>query len=832
MKRLLFIAVMAVLASNLGYAQTNPSASDISNTNVDELSDAQISAYMKRAQESGMTEQQLLLLAKQRGMSEVQIQKLKNRISSLGSGDNQGTLNTGNILRTREANQGNITNPGGDIFESVVKVDSSALYKDWLRDQKMKIFGSEIFQNVNLNFEPSINTPTPKGYQIGAGDEIFIDVWGASEQSYVLTVSPEGLIKIANLGPVYVNGLSVEKAAQKVKRRLSKIYSGLYSREGDGPNTYFQLSLGSLKSINVNVIGEAVYPGTYTLSSFSNMFNAIYYAGGPNNNGSMRSIELIRSNKKIATLDIYDYLINGRLSNNEKLQDQDVILIKPYANRVIVEGAVKRPAIYEVMDKETLSSLINASGGFNEDAYQAKILVKRNTDKEREVVTVEKLNYGTFELSNGDQLTVNSILDKFSNRVQIMGAVNMPGEYELMEGITLKQLIEQAEGLREDAFIGRGLIVRLNNDLTLSNVSFKVDDIISGAKSDIVLQKEDVVRISSIFDIQEAKTLSIRGEVLKEGDFPYITGMTVEDLILLSGGLKESASKSTVQVARRIMNTSENVLLETATTYDFQISDDLRLSEESSDFLLEPYDIVSIRKTPGFTKQILVEIEGEVRYPGKYVLKQRSEKISDLISRAGGLTQFAYPKGAQLIRRTEYYNDINSETNDAIKAKRESLIAIAKQDLLVNNISIKETEIVGIDLVDIISSPKSIGDISLQEGDVISIPKRLETVRVAGEVLYPITTRYLTNQTLKDYLSFAGGSNDQARVRKAFVIYPNGTAARTKGFLWFKKYPKIEPGAEIIIPKRPEKQRMSIQEILAITTSMSTIALLVNSLRP
>lgn len=828
MKRLLILVIIAITAANFGYSQTNPSSiSDISKVNVDELSDEQIANYLKKAQESGLTEQQLLILAKQRGMSESQIQKLKNRISTLGVGNNnQASLNKDDIKRIREDNQQSSAE-NTDIFDSIIPDEQRPSLK-----VKSKTFGSEIFQNVSLNFEPSLNTPTPKNYQIGPGDEVIIDIWGASEQSYVLTVSPEGLIKVTNLGPIYINGLSVKQASQKVKRRLSKIYSGLYSRNGEDPNTYFQLSLGSLRSIKVNVIGEVIYPGSYTLSSFSNMFNALYYAGGPSNNGSMRKIELVRGNEKIANLDVYDYLIRGKLSSNERLQDGDVILVHPYTNRITVTGEVKRPGVYETKEGETLSNLIEYVGDFNENAYQAKILVKRNTESAHEVVTVDKNNFSAFNLTNGDRIAVNRILNKFSNRVQITGAVNMPGEYELKEGLTLKQLIKQAEGLRDDAFVGRGLIVRLNIDLTLSNKSFKVGNIVNGSDNDIMLQKEDVIKISSIFDLEEAKTLSIRGEVLKEGDIPFISGMTVEDLVLLSGGLKESASKSIVEVARRLKNDSEDVLLETAKTFEFAISNDLRISEEASDFLLEPYDIVSIRKTPGFTKQIIVEIEGEVKYPGKYVLELRNEKISDLIKRAGGLTQFSYPKGAQLIRRTEFYNDKNSDTNDAIKAKKESLIEIASQDSLIDKINIKDKEIVGIDLVDILANPKSIGDIRLQEGDVISIPKRLETVRVSGEVLYPITTRFQRQQTFKDYLSFAGGANDQARVRKAFVIYPNGTAARTKGFLWFKNYPKIEPGAEIIIPKKPERQRISIQEILAITTSLTTIALLVDRLAP
>lgn len=827
MKKLLILAVIIIAASNLGYTQTGSlSASDINKVDIDDLSDSQIENYIKKAEESGLSEQQLYLIAKQRGVSDSQIQKLKARVAMLGSeSSDESPLNQDEITRVRETNKGfgQELNESMAIFEEIAPEEKEEIQSE------NPVFGSEIFQNVDLNFEPSLNTPTPQNYQIGSGDEIILDVWGASEQSYALLVSPDGSIKVANLGPIYINGLSIEQASQKVKRRMSKIYSGLYQRDGEEPNTYFQLSLGNLRSVNVNVIGEATYPGTYVLSSFSNMFNAIYYAGGPNENGSMRDIQLIRGGTKIADLDIYDYLKRGVLTNNEKLQDQDVILIQPYLNRVSIKGEVKRPAVYETKEGETLSDLLEYTGGFNGNAYQAKVTVKRNTKSAREITTIDQQDFSNLTLRNGDQVTVNRILDKYTNRVQIIGAVNMPGEYELKEGFTLQNLIQQAEGLREDAFTGRGLIVRLNSDLSLSNHSFNVRDIIQGNAADVLLKKEDIVKISSIFDIMEPQTLTIKGEVLKSGTFPYIGGMTVEDLIILSGGLKESASTSIVEVARRIENNSEDVLLETAETFEFSISEDLTISDDASNFILEPYDLVTVRRVPGFTKQIVVEMEGEVKYPGKYVLKVRNERISDLIKRAGGLTPYAYPKGAQLIRRTQFYNDKNSETNDAVQVKKESLLEIADQDSLVTGI-IKDRETVGIDLVDILNNPKSLGDIRLQEGDVVSIPKGLETVRISGEVLYPITTRFITKQTFKDYLSFAGGASDKSRVGKSFVIYPNGTAARTKGFLWFKSYPKIEPGSQIIIPKKPDRQRLSIQEILAISTTLTTMALLVDRL--
>lgn len=830
LKKLLFLIAFAIFSSNFIQAQTPSSVSDLSKVNVDDMSDDQIAEYLKKAQSSGLSEQQLLILAKQRGMSDSQIQKLRNRINTLGVSSGQNENSSDGIKRIRQENQAiPQVDLGMDIFENLVTVDSTALLKELLGKQELKIFGADIFNNQELNFEPSLNTPTPRNYQIGPGDEIIIDVWGASEQSYALTVSPEGSVKMSNLGPIYVNGMTVEQANAKVKSRLTKIYAGLLPRDDQGPNTFFQLTLGNIRSVKVNVIGEVEQPGTYTLSSFSTIFNALYYAGGPSKSGSMRNIQLVRNNKVVGELDVYEYLLKGKLSANLKLEDQDVVLVKAYENRITLEGEVKRPAIYEMVEGENLGSLIEYSGGFTEFAYSSSLRIKRNGDKEKEVVTVSASEYDATELKNGDQILVHKILDRFTNRVRIEGAVNMPGEYELKQGLTVKQLISAAEGLRGDAFTERALVIRLNEDFTITNLSFKASDLLNGNTADIPLQKEDLVKISSIFDLSEDKTLTIKGEVIKPGVFPFISNMTVEDLIILSGGLKESASEKVIEVARR-PEKQEQVSSAVSETFEFAISPGMGISDEASTFVLEPFDIVTIRQSPGFTEQITVEVEGEVKYPGSYTLKIRDERISDLIARAGGITAYGYPKGALLVRRTEFYDAGHADNKAAIAQKKEALEQFQEKDTLVDELEIKQFETVGIDLEKILANPRSKYDLRLQEGDVLSIPRQLETVRVKGEILYPLTIKYEDELSFKDYISASGGINDNGRIAKSFVIYPNGTAAKTKRILWFKNYPEVMPGSEIVIPKRPTRNRLSIQEILAITTTLTTITLLVDRL--
>jgi len=791
---------------------------------VDQLSDQQVSSFMNQIQSSGMSQQQLELMAKSRGMSPIELEKLKRRFFELNtSGASAGGV-TGGRMRSGSFDARQSSFLGDNLFTDSLGFDIGP-----------EIFGTEIFENVKLSFEPSLNIPIPENYQIGPGDKIIVDIWGASENTYNLQLSPEGYIHVPSIGPIHVSGLTLEAASKKVISKLTNIYSGLEARAGRPQNTYAQVTLGNLRSVKVHVVGEVKYPGTFNLSSLSSVFNALYYAGGPTEYGSLRTIQVLRGGENVASLDVYDFLVNGTQEQNIRLKDQDVVLVTPYLKRVLIDGEVKRPGIYESKEGESIGDLLVFAGGFAENAYSHFLSIRRNTGREMSIVTVNKEDFDSFTLNGGDQILVETVSERYVNRVQIVGSVYRNGEFELTDGLTLKGLIERADGLKGDAFLGRGLIVRMEDDYTLSTVEFDVKKVLNGSEN-IVLQNEDIVHIKSIFDLREEYSVTIEGEVKNPGAFEYVKDMTVEDLILMADGLKESASKSSVEVARRIKSESVDQLDITAEVETFSISDDLSLSEEASTFKLEPFDLVIIRRTPTYEEQLLVEMEGEVIYPGKYSLTKKNERISDLMKRAGGLTPFGYPGGATLIRRTEFYlgngsesaNGSDSQSDDPEEIRRQRLKELGGKALKEDE-DFKTHQFIGIDLGEILNKPGSKLDLILQEGDILSVPRQLQTVRLSGEVLYPITTRHDDSFSFKDYISHAGGFSLTARKNKAYVVYANGSAERTKSFLWFKNYPRVEPGAEIFVPDRPERRRLSAGEIAGLATSFLSLILLINT---
>ncbi len=842
-------------------AQTSqaPSIDNLSQVRVDDLTDDQVLEFIKRVEESGLSQQQLEILAKQRGMSSSEIAKLRTRILNLktrGSNDTE-SRDPNELNRLREDPLDDMEQDQFAFFEQLVLPDS-------LEDDELEIFGLSIFRNSNINFQPSVNIPTPKDYTLGPGDEVIIDIYGASEQSYQEIISPDGNILIPNLGPLYLSGLSIEMAKDKIVARLSNIYAGLKSYGGNPPNTFAQISLGQLRSIKVIVVGEVVQPGTYTTSSLSGIFNALYYAGGPTETGSLRKVDVLREGKVLKSVDLYEGLIDGKINQQFKLQDEDVILIRPYLNRVVLDGEVKRPAIYELKPGETLGDVLRFAGGFSERAYKEVINISRKGAQRRSISTVKQEDFSTAQMQNGDEIMIEPIRNFFLNRTIIEGAVNRPGEYEITEGLTLKSLISVAGGLREDAFKGRAIIIRQNEDFTLTSLSVHLGDLMEGAIDDPLLRAEDFVKVSSIFDLSETRIVSIEGEVNKPGQYSYVDNLTVEDLVTLAGGLKASASNSSIEVARRIIDNGDISVISQVTS--IPIRKDLELGDGASVFRLAPFDLVLVRQSAGYKEQVIVEIEGEVMNTGKYALEKRIERISDVVLRAGGLTPYAYEDGATLIRRTEFYKspeekrdearqllqakrdakseglDINDlgittstnsesgETDAASQLKREAFEILQDQDTLLRNVRVKERESIGIDLKNILNNPGSKYDLILQEGDIISIPKQLETVRLQGELLYPSTVRYDDIYSFKDFVSLSGGFTDEAKRGKAYVVYANGSVSRTKSFLGINSYPDIEPGAEIFIPKKPEKRKLSPTEIVAIASGLGTIALIINNL--
>lgn len=847
----------------------NLSPNDLNSVNIDDLTDEQVQRFLDRAKESGLTLEQLELVAKQRGMSSTQIAKLRNRIRQL-------QLSAGN-------DNLDVVSPTGRLRESEEEEDSYSFFdflnsEDSVKSNELEIFGLEIFKSANVDFEPSLNIATPESYILGAGDEIIIDVYGASEITYQEVISPDGAILISGIGPVGLGGISIEQAKNRIFNRLSTIYSGL---RGRNPNTFIQVSLGQVRSIKVNVVGNVVQPGTYVLSAFSTAFNALYHSGGPTQNGSLREIEVRRNGEKVATLDVYKYLFEGDNDQNPQLQDQDVIIVKPFVNRVKLAGNVKQPAIYELRDDETIEYLFNFSGGFDDNAFRESITIDRIGENEKEVATVERVDFSVEKLMDGDSIYVTKVPDTYSNRVRIFGAVNQPGYYQLTDGLTISQLIEKASGLREDAYLQRANVIRLTKTLTLKNISFDVAEIING-NQDVVLSPDDMIQIASIFDLTEARTITINGQIRVPGEFPFIDSMTVEDLIIIAGGLKEDASTTTIEVARRL--SSDEDLSKSSEIFTIQIDDELSLAGEASSFILKPFDLVLVKSTPFVRQHKVVRIEGEVNFPGFYALESNEDQISDLIKRAGGLTKYGYPEGASLIRRTEYFRTAfeKEELDALLKAKRlelekkfisgntvgaenynlvekqlieyekelteafkieessdelEARIFRAQQlrkllvrDSVSGSEELIERQAIGIELDKIINGTESKYDLILNDGDLISIPKQLETVRIQGEVLYPNTVRFQDGTSFKNYVSASGGFSSQAKVGKSYIVYANGSAERTKHFLFFRKFPKVKPGADIIIPQREPRRKMTVQEILGISSSLATIALIIDRL--
>jgi protein involved in polysaccharide export with SLBB domain len=686
-----------------------------------------------------------------------------------------------------------------------------------------QIFGAELFSNKNLTFEPNLKMATPKDYQLGPEDEMIIDVYGNSEITHRLKVSPEGTIRIPLVGPVSVGGLTIEQAEKRILTKLSTIYSGISSGE-----TSVNVTLGNIRSIKVTLVGEVNLPGSYTLPSLATVFNALYASGGPNENGSFRNIRVVRSGKVIANIDIYDFLMNGQAKGNIQLQDQDVIKINPFETRVELAGEVKRPGFYEGMKNETLKDLIGYAGGFTNEAYKERIKVFRNTGKEKSVADVPADVMNIFTLQSGDKYVIDKILERYTNRIEISGAVFRPGVFALEDGMTLSKLIAKADGIKEDAYVERAIIYRLKEDNSSEMLSFSVKDVISG-KTDIPLKREDFVVIASKIEMREEYTVSVNGEVKKPGSYTYGENMRVEDLIIAAGGLKESASNN-VEIARRIKTIDpSSKSTEIATIIKYEINKDNLQS--TSNITLMPFDNVSVFPSPGYAPQKNISIEGEVLFPGKYTISNKNERLSDIIKRSGGLTAQAYPEGASLIRMTRL-----SGVEQVMKQlKLEAILKQSSDTTKSQDLKTKESldntpSIVGIYLPEILKKPGSELDLLLEEGDVIRIPKMLQTVEISGEVLYPVKVRYEKGNGFKSYVKGAGGFSARALKSRSYIVYANGTAASTSSFFFIHFYPKVRPGAEIVVPIKEDKRKLSAIEIASIATSATTLALLIITL--
>lgn len=767
------------------------------------MTDQQVLEYVKQGMSEGKDQRQMATELARRGVTREQaerVKKLYEQEQGVSTSKMSGTEQ--NEARLREATQEESTT---SVLENP-QPDSRELA------QENQVFGRNIFNTRNLTFEPSVNLATPPNYRLGPGDEVIIDIWGTSQNTIRQQISPDGTINIEKIGPVSLSGMTVSEANEYLKRVLGKTYSGLDAPDG---TLEIRLTLGNARTIQINVMGEVVQPGTYALSSFSTVFHALYRAGGVNEIGSLRNVQVTRNGKTVAKVDVYDFIMKGKTQDDIRLQEGDVIIVPAYEALVQISGNVKRPMKFEMKKNETLATLINYAGGFSADAYTRSLRVVRQNGEEYEINTVKEIDYSAYPMRNGDVVTAEAILNRFTNKLEVRGAVYRPGIYQLNGEInTVRALVNEAKGLMGDAFTNRAVLQREREDLTTEIISVDVRSIMAGTSPDIPLQKNDILYIPSIHDLEDRGDVAIFGEVAKPDSYSYSDNMTLEDLIIRAGGLRESASTVRVDVSRRIKDPKSTHSTDSiGQMFTFALKDGFVIDGEQG-FTLQPYDQVFVRRSPGYQAQQNVQVTGEVIFGGTYAMTTTEERLSDLVKKAGGATPKAYLRGAKLIR----------VANDEEKKRMRDVINLmnrqfgeAMMDSL--GIRVEDTFSVGIDLEKAVANPGSEYDLVLREGDVLSVPKLNNTVKVNGAVMMPNTVGYLSDKNANYYLDQAGGYALNAKKSKKFVIYMNGQVARIKG----RSKDKIEPGCEIIVPSKKNK-RVNVGEILGYASSFGSLA--------
>ena len=797
-----FLILLLIFFTSIAFSQD---ISQLKNVDVNSMSDDQIESYWSQIKKGGYTMAQVEVLAKAQGISATKIADFKRRVNSLGA------KNTFKNKNFEIEEKGEFTDePFGLKDRQMVEKDSASI----------SLFGYDFFSNSKVSFTPSVNIAVPKNYQIGPGDEIMIDLWGASEITYKATVNNSGSIQINGIGFVFINGFTLENASKKIISKLKTKHAGISADSNSYNKINTNITVSKIRTVQVNIIGEVKTPGTYALNSLSTVLNALYVAGGPTKMGTFRDVQLVRANKVVATLDIYQYMLSGTQEGNLKLQDQDVLLVKPYKNLVSVEGAVKRAGIYELKDGQTLAELAEYFGGFTPIAYTNLLTVERLNGTQKEIREVAFTEAKDFIMQGGDKLVVQEILDRYENKITIQGEVYRPGSFEMFEKMTLKTLIEKAEGITPEAFLLRGLLVRTFDDTNKENIAFSVSEILNGS-STIVLQARDQVRIFNKEELREKRTITIAGAVNTPNTFDFVDKLQIEDVIAMSGGLERGADPQVISVSRRLKDGSFKTLSEV-----YAVSSDENLAiNNGTPFYIEPFDVIDVRYSKGYTAQKNVSISGEVKYSGSYTLINKNERISDLIERAGGFTEFAYLKGAALIRKTK-----NKYAIDILKNMDKNLGDESNLDAL-KEMEANATEFkVGIDLKMILENKGSDIDMYLREGDQLLIPSKRQTVKVSGMVLKPSLVQYKEGLSLRKYIFKSGGFADTAKKTKIYVSYANGDIKTVKRFLFIKRYPKLAPGATIFVPAKPVKEKMSTGELLGITTSIATLGILIKTM--
>ncbi len=800
------------------------------------MTDAEVVAYIKAQSAAGKSEQQIGRELMAKGVTQEQVQRIKAQYKNQTQnqtqqkGTNKKSTGSDTRLRSKNTTTSNSNSNSTSIWDtgargkafqqgvdaslyaapnSLLETDTTTLVEEFPELPGREVFGHSFFSTEGLTFEPNENMATPQDYRLGPGDEVIIDIWGASEDHLRETISPEGSIMIAQLGPVYLNGKTIQEANKHIRSAFAQKYAGVGTEQSD-----VNLTLGEIRSIQVDVMGEVSTPGTFRLSPFSNVFHALYRAGGINDIGTLRKVQVLRNGRTISTVDLYDYLFKGKQTGNVRLQEGDVIIVAPAETLVEVEGGVKRPMWYEVKNGETLADLLKYAGGFSGDAYVGMVTVARQNGKENEMHNVASGDFSSFSMRDGDLVAIGVANDKFANRVELRGAVNRPGFFALGAGTnTLAQLIRTAEGLSDDAFEDRVVIYREGPDMIPEAKSVNLKDILSGKAADVALQKNDVIIISSTLEIEDMGTVDINGYVAAPGSYPYARKMTIEDLILRAGGLLQGASTAKVEVSRRIddpsaVDESQNI----AQVFSFSLENGL-VKGATQDFFLEPYDIVEIRKSPTYMAQQLVTVDGEVLFTGQYALQTRNERLSSLIKRAGGVLDGAYVKGASLRRKLS--DDEKIARDEMLRMARMS--ASGEDSISIAKIDVSDYYNVGIDLEEALKNPGSFADLVLREGDQLNVPMEVTTVKISGDVLYPNTVAYVPGKPLKYYIDQAGGYGQRARKGSVFIVQMNGSVSRGK------KGDVIEPGANIVVPSK-EKSNTDWGRVLSMATSFGSLA--------
>ncbi|MEO7309795.1 MAG: SLBB domain-containing protein [Chitinophagaceae bacterium] len=779
---------------------------NLANVKVESISDEEIKGYYQRASTSGLTEDQVYQILASKGMPQGEIDKLKRRLESVNLNSTTPELPSKETVVRSTARKAN--------------ADAGAIPMEVFRKDSV-IFGSELFSAASSVFEPNLRIATPSGYILGPDDEVVIHVFGFSEQTYNLTVNAEGNIYIPNVGPLYVNGLSIDEALAKVKAKLAgSIYKAISSGQ-----TKISLDLGKIRSIRVTVIGEARRPGTYTVSSLTTLFNLLYLCGGPSDIGSYRNIELIRAGHVKRTVDIYDFLTKGDTKDNVLLEELDVVRIPYYQTRVTLSGRVKREGKYELKTDETLNKVLEYAGGFMDDAYKASVTVTQLTDREKKIVDIPTASFASYKPQSSDIITVGKILNRYANRVNISGAILRPGDYEIEDGMTLQSLISKAGGLREDAYLQRGVISRLNEDMSPASVSFDIREVIKGSEV-IKLKKEDFVSIGSIGEMKDRYVVSIEGQVHKPGEIVWRENLSLKDVIFLAGGFSENANTVNIEVSRRIKDATVG---EAQFKQAEVIIADLKtgLSGKDKDIILQPFDMISVRSLPGYVQQRSVFVNGEVMSAGKYTLTSNTEKITDLVKRFGGFTSGADSSSITLKRVIA--NGLSAQDK---KELFQRLMSISDDSL--NNNSALKTEInknydvISIDLQEAMKNPAGTANLVLEDGDYFSVSRYSSLVRIAGEVYYPTLIPHHNGSSMKYYLQQSGGYTENARKNSALVIYPDGQVKTISKFLFFKSYPSILPRSEIFVPTKNKnnRSRLSTGEWVAISSVFATLGTL------